>query len=108
MTSYHAFSLADMPINAISMRRILSTIKSFLLWNQLEITWRSELAEFNVIRFTVFEPWIPHLKKYEASALDEYQSQTLKIKRLRNLYLTILLLGQVDRWITHLLVHFLA
>jgi hypothetical protein len=30
-------------------------------------------------------------------ALDEYQSQTLKIKRLRILYLAILLLGQVDR-----------
>jgi hypothetical protein len=29
----------------------------------------------------VFEPWNPHLQKYGAYALDEYQSQTLKIKR---------------------------
>jgi hypothetical protein len=34
---------------------------------------------------------------YEACALDEYQSQTLKIKRFGILYLAILLLGQVDR-----------
>jgi hypothetical protein len=45
----------------------------------------------------VFEPQNPHLKNNEACALDEYQSQTLKIKRLGILYLAILLLGQVDR-----------
>jgi hypothetical protein len=45
----------------------------------------------------VFEPQNPHLKKYGACALDEYQSQTLKIKRPRILYLAILLLGQEDR-----------
>jgi hypothetical protein len=37
------------------------------------------------------------MKKYEACALDEYQSQTLKIKTLGILYLATLLLGQVDR-----------
>jgi hypothetical protein len=36
-------------------------------------------------------------KNYEACALDEYQSQTLMIKRLGILYLAILLLGQEDR-----------
>jgi hypothetical protein len=58
---------------------------------------RIELAEFKITCFTVFEPRNPHLKKYEACALDEYQSQTLKIKRLEILYLAILPLGQVDR-----------
>jgi hypothetical protein len=45
----------------------------------------------------VIEQRNPHLKKYEACALDEYPSQTLTIKRLRILYLAILLLGHVDR-----------
>jgi hypothetical protein len=36
-------------------------------------------------------------KKYGACALDEYQSQVLKIKRLRIFYLAVLLLSQVDR-----------
>jgi hypothetical protein len=93
-----------MPISSISMHQILSMTKSFLLWNQLESTWRLELAEFKVIHLIVFEPWNPHLKKYGACALDEYQSQTLNIKRLRILYLVVLLLGQVDRWRTQLLV----
>jgi hypothetical protein len=96
-----------MSISAISMHQILFMIKYFLLYNQPESTWRPELAEFKVICFTVFEPRNPHLKKYGSCALDEYQSQTLKIKRLMILYLAILLLGQVDRWRSHLLVHFL-
>jgi hypothetical protein len=45
----------------------------------------------------IFEPQNPHMEKYGACALDEYQSQTLKIKRFGILYLAILLLGQVDR-----------
>jgi hypothetical protein len=36
-------------------------------------------------------------EKYEACALDEYESQTLNIKRLEILDLMILLIGQVDR-----------
>jgi hypothetical protein len=55
----------------------------------------------------VFEQQNLHLKKYGACALDEYQSQMLKIKRLRILYLTILLLDQVDRKRAYLLVQFL-
>jgi hypothetical protein len=44
----------------------------------------------------IFEPRNPHLKKDGACALDEYQSQTLKIKTLVILYLAVLLLDQVD------------
>jgi hypothetical protein len=44
----------------------------------------------------VFEPWNPHLQKYGAYALDEYQSQTLKIKRFMIFYLAILLHSQCD------------
>jgi hypothetical protein len=46
-------------------------------------------------------------EKYGTCALDEYQSQILKIKGLRILYLAILLLDQVDRLRTQFLVHLL-
>jgi hypothetical protein len=55
----------------------------------------------------VFEPQSPHLKKYGTCALDEYQSQTLQTKVLRNLYLAIFLLGQVDRRRAQLPIHLL-
>jgi hypothetical protein len=42
------------------------------------------------------EPQNPHFNKDGASALGDYQSQMLNIKRLRILYLTVLLLGQVN------------
>jgi hypothetical protein len=45
----------------------------------------------------VYKLWNPHLKKYGVCALDEYQSQTLKINRLKILYLAISLLSQVGR-----------
>jgi hypothetical protein len=45
----------------------------------------------------VFEAHNLHMKKFGACASNEYQSQMLKIKGLRILYLAVLLLSQVDR-----------
>jgi hypothetical protein len=42
------------------------------------------------------EPWNPHMDKDGVNASDDYQSQMLNIKRLRILYLAVLLLGQVN------------
>jgi hypothetical protein len=44
----------------------------------------------------ILEPRNPHLNKDGASASGDYQSQMLNMKRLRILYLAVLLLCQVN------------
>jgi hypothetical protein len=46
MKSYHALPLPDMPINAISMLRVVSMVQSLVLRFGLEFRRRLKLAEF--------------------------------------------------------------
>jgi hypothetical protein len=54
-----------MPINTISMLRIVSMVLSFLLRCGLKIRRRPKLAEFFINRLAVFEPRNNHLNKDE-------------------------------------------
>jgi hypothetical protein len=85
-----------MPISVISVLRVFSTIESLLLRFRLESRWRPIPAEFYVNLPAVPEPQNHHLNKDAASVSCDNQYQILNIKRFRNLYLTVLLLGQVN------------
>jgi hypothetical protein len=107
MESYHALRLADMPISVISVLQVFSTVDSFILGFSLESRWRLILVEFQVNLSTVPEPQNHHLNKDGSSASCDNQYQILNIKRLRNLYLAVLLLDQVNWWRIEL-IHFQA
>jgi hypothetical protein len=85
-----------MPINAVFVLQVFSTIESLLLGYRPKSTRRPELAEFKIIMLVFLEPWNPHLNKDRASSSGDNQSQMLNIKKLRNLYMAVLLLGQVN------------
>jgi hypothetical protein len=85
MESYHVLRLVDMPINVVSVLQVFSKVESRLFRFHLERT-----------RRPVPEPRNHHLNKYGASASCDNQYQILNMKRLRNLDITILLLGQVN------------
>jgi hypothetical protein len=55
-----------MPINAIFMLRIISTVLSLLLRLGLKFRRRPKLAEFFINRLAVFEPQNNHLNKDES------------------------------------------
>jgi hypothetical protein len=86
----------DMPISVISVLQVFFATKSLFLRYRPESTWRPKHAEFKVILLTVPESRNLHLNKDGGSASDDYQSQMLNIKRLRILYLAVLLLVQVN------------
>jgi hypothetical protein len=54
-----------MPISAISMLRIISTVLSLLLGFGLKFRRRPKLAEFFINRLAVFELQLNHLNKDE-------------------------------------------
>jgi hypothetical protein len=58
--------LPDMPISAISMLQIVSTVLSLLLRFGLKFRRRPKLAEFFINRLAIFEPWNNHLNKDES------------------------------------------
>jgi hypothetical protein len=55
-----------MPINTISMLRIVSMVLSLLLRFDLKFRRRPKLAEFFINRLAVFEPRNNHLNKDES------------------------------------------
>jgi hypothetical protein len=81
-------------------------VESLLLRFHLESKWRPIPTEFQVNLPAVPKPQNHHLNKDVASASCDNQYQIFNIKRLRNLYLVVLLPGQVNCWRTQLLVHF--
>jgi hypothetical protein len=85
-----------MPISAISMLWVFSTVQSPLLGFCLESRRRPIHLEFHVNLLAVLEPQNQHLNKDVAIASCDNQYEILNIKRLRNLYLAVLLLGQVN------------
>jgi hypothetical protein len=59
-------ALPDMPISAISMLRIVSTVLSLLLGFGLKFSRRPKLAKLFINRLVFFEPRNNHLNKVES------------------------------------------
>jgi hypothetical protein len=85
-----------MPINVVSVLRVFFMVESLLLRFRLESRSRPIPTEFQVNLPAVSEPQNHHLNKDAANVSWENQYQILNIKRFRNLYLAVLLLGQVN------------